>query len=130
MVLCVFVCEYFYWLKQYVQKKNPALLAQKLRGGGNCQNPFQAILRIILKKKKEAWTTKPLGGGGDLSGPTTKKHSFNVCLHFHHQWWWFRRYDLFLQNVWQEDRDYDYFRIKKKSNFRDVSLLIFARQTT
>ena len=36
--------------------------AQKLgKKEKNGQNPFQAILRI--KKKREAWTTKPLGEG-------------------------------------------------------------------
>ena len=40
----------------------------------NCQNPFQAILRLEKKKEKMAGTTKPLGGGGqNLSGPTTNK---------------------------------------------------------
>ena len=38
-----------------------------------------SILRPKKKEKKVAWTTKPLGGGG-LSGPTTKKTLFYVCL--------------------------------------------------
>jgi len=25
-----------------------------------CQNPFQAIIRLIKRRKKVAWTTKPL----------------------------------------------------------------------
>ena len=38
--------------------------AQKL-GGGKCQNPVQAIIRIKKKKEKTgAWTTKTLGWGG------------------------------------------------------------------
>ena len=40
----------------FVKKK---FLAQKL-GGKNCQNPFQAIIRLKKKEKKVAWTTKPL----------------------------------------------------------------------
>ena len=33
----------------------------------NCQNPFQAILRLLKKEgKKVAWTTKPVGEEGQI----------------------------------------------------------------
>ena len=42
-----FVCGYFLLVrKQYLPKKNLALLAQKFGKEKNCQNPFQAILRL------------------------------------------------------------------------------------
>ena len=42
-----FVCGYFFTgQKTIFAKTNPALLAQKLAGKGNCQNPLQVILRL------------------------------------------------------------------------------------
>ena len=42
------VCLWIFLLvrKQYLPKKNLALLAQKFGKEKNCQNPFQAILRL------------------------------------------------------------------------------------
>ena len=67
--------------KQYFPKLNPVLLTQKWEK----KNPFQAILRLKKtkgkKRKKVAWTTNSLGGGGgqNLSGRSTKKNFF-MCM--------------------------------------------------
>ena len=67
--------------KQYLPKKNPALLAQKL--GKNCQNPLQVTRRQKKERTKVACTTNSIGGWGqNLGGPNTKqKNFFYVCLH-------------------------------------------------
>ena len=50
----------------------------------NCQNSFQAILRFKQKTSQKKWHGQlSLKGGGDLSGPTTKKTFFYVCLPYH-----------------------------------------------
>ena len=47
--------------KQYLPKKNPALLAPKILEK-YCQNSFQVIIRQKKEDKKVAWTPKSLIG--------------------------------------------------------------------
>ena len=59
-----FVCRYFSWLENNIcQKKNPALLAQKLVKK-KLSKSVSGYSMTKKKGKKVAWTTKPLGGRG------------------------------------------------------------------
>ena len=63
-----------------ISQKKSGSFSPKM-GGGDCQNPFQAILRLKKERKKVAWTTNSLGGEGGKTfcGPNTKKLSF-MCV--------------------------------------------------
>ena len=70
----------FFLLKiEKIQHKNWGKKLSKLVSG------YSKIKKQTkTKQTKMAWTTKSLlGGGADLSGPTTKKTLFYVCLPYH-----------------------------------------------
>ena len=49
-----------HYAKKHFFSINPAFLAQKFERKKNCQNPFQAIIRLKKRGEKVAWTNKPL----------------------------------------------------------------------
>ena len=69
-------CGYFYWLEINIcQKKKSRFFQLKKILGKNCQNPFQAILRLI---KKSGMAIR--GRGKFLVIRVLKKHFFYMCL--------------------------------------------------
>jgi len=74
---CVIKILFYEVCRTIFAKKDPAFIAKNWREK-NGQHPFQAFLRLKKKKKKVAWTTKPLGWEQNLSGPT--KFFFFMCV--------------------------------------------------